>query len=160
MMGSLHRWPHFWSWCPDISCLVPGTLPLFYALMQFLDNTNKQHIVRVKMLYSFCLIYSSSPNRARRQGTLEHWAAIPSMMFTLLTVHFIQCLLSLPYCLHFILNLKFSFAGPVLYFLSLTFQYINHSCNFFLNCLSGRTFRRELLTWLSCRAWLHKLRTI
>lgn len=72
-----------------------------------------------------------------------------SMTAILLTVCFTYLALSLPLCVHYLLKKPKGFETDALLFYAQTCQYINHSCNFFLYCLSSPSFRSQVRVMFS-----------
>ena len=82
---------------------------------------------------------------------------VNTMTATLLTVTFVFLLLTAPFAIYAItlqeLHGKVNVDYHLFYFFARSLRYVNHAVNFFLYCLSGKHFRRELIYLLRIRRY-------
>ena len=135
-------------------------LVLAYQIWPWFDLSIYSFLPFVIMISCSIVIIKTVYNRRKtllqrgcRNGYKE--SKVITMTATLLTVTFVFLLLTAPFAIyaitiqeiHGIVNIDYD----LFYVFARSLRYVNHAVNFFLYCLSGRHFRRELIYLLRIR---------
>ena len=127
---------------------------LAYDIWPWVDLTIYSLLPFIVMISCIVVIINTIYRRRRslfRRGSVSNSRGnkVKTPTMTLLTVAVVFLLLTFPYVLYAAilkyLEVKINVDFLLLYFVSSFLRYVNNSVNFILYCISGKTFRTELL---------------
>ena len=132
---------------------IAAHMVLAYDIWPWVDLTVYSLLPFLIMTISIIVMLKTIKRRRRtlcRQGSINNDSrrTIQSMTVALLIIVFVFLFLTAPFVIYALivkeLNGKTNIDFLLFYYVASYLRYVNNSVNFFLYCLSGRTFRTEL----------------